>query len=89
MPHLQTSPSRPLHIKEAIEAFHMANVGEMIIRAALMRQESRGGGHYRLDYQKEDNQNWFKNILIKDDNGQMKLETVPVEVTRFKPPLPV
>lgn len=83
---LQAAPSKPLHMKEAIEAYHMANVGEMIIRSALMRRESRGGGHYRLDYTEEDNKNWFKNILIRADKGKMVLETVPVEVTRFKPP---
>ncbi len=87
MPLMQTTASRPLHIKDAIEAYHMATVGEMIIRSALMRRESRGGGHYRLDYTEEDNQNWFKNILTKNDNGQMVLETVPVEVTRFNPPV--
>jgi succinate dehydrogenase/fumarate reductase flavoprotein subunit len=87
MPLMQTAPSKPLHIKEAIEAYHMANVGEMIIRSALMRRESRGGGHYRLDYTEEDNKNWFKNILIRDEKGQMVLETIPVEVTRFKPPV--
>jgi succinate dehydrogenase/fumarate reductase flavoprotein subunit len=63
---MQAPPSKPLLIKEAIEAYHMANVGEMIIRAALMRRESRGGGHYRLDYTEEDNKNWFKNILNEE-----------------------
>ena len=87
MPLMQTAPSRPLHVKEAVEAYHMATVGEMIIRSALMRRESRGGGHYRLDYTEEDNKNWFKNILIRNDKGQMVLETVPVEVTRFDPPV--
>jgi succinate dehydrogenase / fumarate reductase flavoprotein subunit len=85
MPKLHASSSRPLHIKEAIEAYHMAGVGEMILRSALLRRESRGGGHYRLDYQDEDNKNWLKNIVIKNVDGQMTLDTVPVEITRFQP----
>jgi len=85
MPKLHASSSRPLHMKEAIEAYHMAGVGEMILRSALLRRESRGGGHYRLDYQDEDNKNWLKNIVIKNVDGQMTLDTVPVEITRFQP----
>jgi succinate dehydrogenase/fumarate reductase flavoprotein subunit len=85
MPRLHAPSSRPLHMKEAVEAFHMAVVGEMILRSALLRRESRGGGHYRLDYQDEDNKNWLKNIVIKNVDGEMTLDTVPVEITRFQP----
>jgi fumarate reductase (CoM/CoB) subunit A len=86
MPRLQALAERPLHIKEAVEAYHMAGVGEMIVRSALMRRESRGGGHYRLDYKEEDNKNWLKNIIVKRVEGRIELDTVPVEITRFRPP---
>ena len=85
MPKMHASSSRPLHVKEAIEAFHMATVGETIVKSALLRKESRGGGHYRLDYKDEDNKNWLKNIIIKNKDGKMDLDTVPVEITRFHP----
>ncbi len=84
LPRLQAS-THPLELKEAIEAYHMAFVGEMIIRSALFRKESRGGGHFRLDYKEEDNKNWLKNIVIRSKKGRMGLETVPVEKTRFSP----
>lgn len=76
----------PLDLKEAVEAYHMVTVGETIVRPALMRNESRGGGHYRLDYKEEDNKNWLKNIIIKNVDGRMELETIPIEITRFNPP---
>jgi len=85
MPRLQASSTRPLHLKEAIEAYHMAKVGEMIVRSALLRRESRGGGHFRRDYKEEDNKNWLRNIIIRNQNRQMELVTMPVEVTRFRP----
>lgn len=78
--------SQPLELKDAIEAYHLAVAGEMILKSALMRTESRGGGHYRLDYKNEDNKNWLKNTIVKNVNGEMVLDTVPVEITRFYPP---
>ena len=85
IPRLQAAV-QPFQLKEAIEAYYMATVGEMIMRSALLRKESRGGGHFRLDYKNEDNKNWLKNIIIRNVNGRMELDTVPVEITRFHPP---
>ena len=86
LPRLQVYPAQPLQLKEAVEAHHMAAVAEMILRSALMRKESRGGGHYRLDHKEEDNRNWLKNIIVQNADGRMKLKTAPVEITRFQPP---
>ncbi|HLC59473.1 MAG TPA: FAD-binding protein [archaeon] len=49
--------------QEAIETIGMLNVGEAILRSALMRQESRGS-HYRLDYPKMD-KSWLVNVISK------------------------
>lgn len=68
----------------ALEIENMLCVLEMISRAALMRTESRAT-HVRSDYQKVDNQNWLKNILIKQVNGEMKLTTNPLIITRLNP----
>ncbi|RLI44906.1 fumarate reductase/succinate dehydrogenase flavoprotein subunit, partial [Candidatus Bathyarchaeota archaeon] len=72
---------------EWIKAFEVENMvltSEMIARAALMREETRGA-HYRKDFPKTDNENWFVNIVIKQENGKMTFRKVPVVVTLLKP----
>ncbi len=71
-------------LTEALEARHMTELAEMITRAALMREESRKS-HYRMDFLKQDNEKWLKNIVIKEENGKMIFTTVPAVITRMKP----
>ena len=40
-----------------------------------MRTESRGG-HYREDFPERDDENWLKNIVIKNDNGEIQYQNV-------------
>jgi succinate dehydrogenase/fumarate reductase flavoprotein subunit len=53
----------------------MLVVTEMIARAALMRQETRGS-HYRLDFPERDDLDWLKSIVVKQVGGQMHLDTL-------------
>jgi succinate dehydrogenase/fumarate reductase flavoprotein subunit len=69
---------------KALEVENMVLTAEMIARAALMREESRGA-HYRRDFPKTDNKNWFVNIVIKQENGEMTFKKPPVVVTMLKP----
>jgi len=69
---------------ETLEIESMVTVAEMVAKAALMREESRGA-HYRRDFPKTDNQNWFVNIVVKQENGKMVFQKVPVVVTLMKP----
>jgi succinate dehydrogenase/fumarate reductase flavoprotein subunit len=48
----------------------------MIVRAAMMRRESRGA-HYRLDHP-EDDPAWVKTVVISKKNSAMQLTTVPI-----------
>jgi L-aspartate oxidase len=46
-----------------IELRNMLFLAHLIIKAALMREESRGA-HFRSDFPKTDNENWGKNIVF-------------------------
>ena len=71
--------------KEALEAFNMLIVAEMVTRAVLTRTESRGT-HIREDYPYMDNDNWLKSVYVKQVNGKMTVTTRPVCVTKVVPP---
>lgn len=71
--------------KEALEAFNMIICGEMVTRAALARTESRGV-HIREDYPFMDNDNWLKNIYIKQAGNGMKLSIKPIVISQVEPP---
>jgi len=69
---------------EALEIENIVTVAEMVAKAALMREESRGA-HYRRDFPKIDNQNWFVNIVVRQERGRMLFEKAPVVTTIMKP----
>lgn len=64
----------------AMEVTTRILVGKIMARASLMRTESRAA-LYREDYPNTNRSEWDKNIMISQENGQMKLETQPVVVT--------
>ncbi|MEM2102590.1 MAG: fumarate reductase (CoM/CoB) subunit TfrA [Candidatus Bathyarchaeia archaeon] len=87
LPRLFVMDKHTRYNKELIEAFEIENmltIAEMIAKAALMREESRGA-HFRKDFPKTDNKNWFANIYIQKKMGQMTLTKLPVVVTTLKP----
>jgi fumarate reductase (CoM/CoB) subunit A len=59
-------------VREGLEAVGMADVAEFMITAALIRTESRGT-HFRIDYPRQDNENWLKNIIMKKESGYLKV----------------
>ena len=70
----------------AIQLENMLMVFEMVVRASLLRKESRGA-MYRRDYVKTDNKNWLKNIVIRqEENGKMGLKPKPIVVTKVHVP---
>ncbi|MCW4050936.1 MAG: FAD-binding protein [Candidatus Bathyarchaeota archaeon] len=58
----------------ALEVPMALNAAEMIIRAAMMRRESRGA-HYREDYPEMDPE-WVKTVIISKKGEAMQLGTV-------------
>ena len=76
--------AKDLHyLSKCHEVRSMTLCAELTFRAALMRSESRGF-HFREDFPEQDDKNWLKWIIIKDDEGDMKLSTQPVPLNEYK-----
>jgi len=67
----------PHELRLAHETKNMVHTAEAKLRASLFRTESRGT-HYREDYPRRDDPNWLVWVLLKEENGQMKLSKVPI-----------
>ena len=65
-----------------------AMIAEFNLRAALLRQESRGS-HWREDFPNRDDKNWLKWIVIEDKDGEPEFfpEPVPINKYKLKPPI--
>jgi succinate dehydrogenase / fumarate reductase, flavoprotein subunit len=61
----------------------MAMAAEFTYTSALMREESRSG-HFRLDFPKRDDKNWFKWITIEKKGDSAALSTLRVPLEKFK-----
>ena len=62
---------------DSLAVWNMVLDCEAIIRSAIARRESRGA-HTRSDYPSKDDEHWLVNIITKQKEGQMMLETTPV-----------
>lgn len=69
---------------EALQVGNMLDVMEMVARASLVRQESRGA-LYRRDFPKTDNINWLKNVVVHLDNGKMAISVHDVKLDKYQP----
>mgnify|MGYP001049639533 CR=1 FL=1 len=66
---------------DAMEIENMLLTSEMVARCALMREESRGA-HFRRDFPKADDTNWFANLMLKKGE-RMVIWKAPVNLTRM------
>jgi fumarate reductase (CoM/CoB) subunit A len=71
-------------LKEAVELSNMVLVSEMVTKAALFREESRGD-HYRKDFPQKDDKKWLKHVVIRQRGDRMSIKTQPVTLTRMRP----
>jgi fumarate reductase (CoM/CoB) subunit A len=69
---------------EGLESINMVELSEMIVRASLMREETRQA-HYRTDFPDRDDKKWLKNIIIKKVNGEIKFTAESPIMTRMRP----
>jgi len=85
---LGTRVADPVYNQEWIEAIQNENLlacAEMVLRASLIRTESRGAA-YRRDFPETNNRDWTKNVVIQQRGGELVTETRPVVVTSLTPP---
>ncbi len=69
--------ARYLWLRESLEAANLVRCGRMVAAAALAREESRGS-HQRTDFPEIDNVKWLKNVILRQDEGTLKVRTEPV-----------
>ena len=72
-------------LMKALEVPPMALVGEMILRSALYRKESRGF-QYREDFPLTDNVDWLKWIMVKKEGEEMRVWAEEFPTPYIKPP---
>jgi succinate dehydrogenase/fumarate reductase flavoprotein subunit len=85
---MRTSSSRVFNYEwlESIKIRNMLQAALVIAKCALFREESRGV-HYREDFPETD-QNWWVNVNVKRENGDVKIFKTPVVVNKNYPVIP-
>jgi succinate dehydrogenase / fumarate reductase flavoprotein subunit len=71
-------------LQSALQLDFMLDLGEITIKCALARTESRGA-HSRRDYPKRDDENWLKHSLSYCTKDGPRLEYIPVTITKWPP----
>lgn len=61
---------------EAWEASNLHAVSSVLVQAATLREETRGG-HWRVDFPKRDDQRWQGHLVSRWTDGSVRTEYVP------------
>ncbi|MSQ26669.1 MAG: FAD-binding protein [Dehalococcoidia bacterium] len=72
------------NLTAALELGNMLDVSEAICRGSLMREESRGA-QFRLDFPDRNDEQWLKHTLAYKDGDSVRMDTLPVKITRWEP----
>lgn len=67
-----------------LETDNLLDLAEILLLAALKREESRGG-HARRDFPKRDDENFLKHTIVKLVEGKLEITYKPVKITHWKP----
>jgi fumarate reductase (CoM/CoB) subunit A len=73
----RTRVAGPKEMLEMVEVENALLVGEMIVRSALLRKESRGA-HYRNDFPRVNDMDWKGNIFLQKAEEGMTVEFRPL-----------
>lgn len=74
-----TMPTDGFQWARALETSNLMLTAELMLTGALERKESRGA-FFRADYPETDNDNWLKNIIYKQIDGKINVDTVSVDL---------
>jgi len=67
-----------------IEFDHMLDVAEVIVKGALLRQETRGS-HFRTDFNKRNDETWLKHTLMTWTEKGPEVTYRSLNVDKYKP----
>jgi succinate dehydrogenase/fumarate reductase flavoprotein subunit len=71
-------------IVHVLELEGMLRLGEITIRGALAREESRGS-HFRTDFPKRDDARWLKHTVAELDGDDVVLSYTDVDISHHEP----
>ena len=86
VPNLRVDPTSEFNLEwaQALQVRSLILAAEMLTRAALLREESRGS-HFREDFAQQDDTHWLAHTMIRKEGTQMKVSKIPVNLHRLQP----
>ena len=72
------------NLMQTVETGNLLELAEVLLTAAVAREESRGA-HSRRDFTARDDERFLRHTLVTRVDGRPKLDYKPVTVTRWKP----
>ncbi|HEX7003961.1 MAG TPA: succinate dehydrogenase flavoprotein subunit [Trueperaceae bacterium] len=69
---------------EALELGFLLDNAEMLVNAALNRQESRGA-HSREDFKERDDEQWLKHSMVYREGDGVRIDYKPVTLGKYEP----
>ncbi len=73
-----------IDLMSVLQLENMVDCAEAIVAGGLARTESRGA-HNRTDITARDDENWLKHTLAYQADDAPRMETSPVDITRWQP----
>jgi succinate dehydrogenase / fumarate reductase flavoprotein subunit/fumarate reductase flavoprotein subunit len=70
--------------QEALNVVNMTQIARLIATAAYARDESRGS-HYRVDCPFTNNEEWFRNIFLRNSGDRIVMDIRGVQFTHMTP----
>jgi succinate dehydrogenase / fumarate reductase flavoprotein subunit len=72
-------------LTQALELGFLLELAECMIVAGIERKESRGAHARPYDYPERDDENFLRHTIVTWQDGRLKLNWKPVEITKWQP----